>query len=177
MHRIYIVLVLLLAIAGLGSPHAQGQSLTPFVVSSAGGAFTASSGITLMATVGEMSAVSTYVNNGGILTQGFEQPGNQTQTFVEALPSDFATVSVYPNPSAGLFHVRLGDAGMEAASFSVFSALGREVFSGKVPATPVVAGEVLFEVPLRGLQSGTYLLEIRSASRVLIAKQLLHLIL
>lgn len=168
--------VLLFAFAGLGPPDAYTQSLSSFVISPAGGIASSSTGVSLSATVGEMSAVATIQSGSFILTQGFGQPEGGPTTRIESQVPENVSIAVYPNPSSGRFRVQiLGNTG-DGAVISIFSVLGVVVHQGYIPAATGTNHVVTYELPLQGLYPGTYLLQIRTASAQVITQRYLHII-
>ncbi len=95
-------LLLLLLSAGF-SVHSQ--SLTPFVVASAGDFYTNNvANASLSFTVGELAIVETFTAQGNILTNGFQQPQIELVGLDE---SDFALeFVVFPNPANQVLNFR-----------------------------------------------------------------------
>lgn len=82
------------------------QSVTPFVTSTAGDFFlNPSANASLSFTVGEMTMVETFFNQGHFLTQGFQQPQVQAISVEDA--ADFwEEFVVFPNPASDFLNVR-----------------------------------------------------------------------
>lgn len=76
--KIYLYYLAILAVLPLHNTRIIAQSLTPQVVASGGGSFTAG-GYTLDFTIGEPT-VTTLIAGSSILTQGFQQPNAQSGT-------------------------------------------------------------------------------------------------
>jgi hypothetical protein len=72
------------------------QSVTPFVIASAGDFFI-SSNAQLSWTLGEV-VTSTFIDGNSILTQGFQQ-NTYVITFITEVSENTFNVSVYPNPA------------------------------------------------------------------------------
>jgi len=67
-------------------------------------------------------------------------------------------ITLYPNPVRGAV---LNIAGTEEATYKIISLLGQEVAKGKVDNATV---------PVSGIQSGTYLLEITSKGQTVVKR-------
>jgi hypothetical protein len=76
----------------------RSQTLSPTVVASAGG-FVQNSASSLSYTIGEMTMVQTFSNNGNILTQGFQQPDEKLSTMLASAPTGADLFMLYPNPA------------------------------------------------------------------------------
>jgi hypothetical protein len=88
--------VFAMALVSLGI---SAQSLTPTVIASTGG-FSSNANGSLSYTVGEMTMVQTFSANNNILTQGFQQPNNDTLVgILEVTQDEFGSFVVYPNPA------------------------------------------------------------------------------
>ena len=96
MKKLYFVLAIAVSSLGLSA-----QSLSPQVIASTGGyTYNSTNGTSLSYTVGEMTMVQTFSANGNILTQGFQQPTNDTITgLIDITQDDFGSFVVYPNPA------------------------------------------------------------------------------
>jgi len=92
-----IKILLLWTFVMLLSISINAQSLSPRVISSAGGFFAGGSA-TLSVTVAEMTMVQTFVQPANILTQGFQQP-EQFTTAIEENDNIAGEVSIFPNPT------------------------------------------------------------------------------
>ena len=83
----------------------KAQTLSPTVISSSGGFYSAGN-TTLSFTVAEMTMVQTFMQPNNMLTQGFQQPEliSDTTGVIESIkPSE--EVLIYPNPTNGQFNV------------------------------------------------------------------------
>lgn len=82
------------------------QSLTPFVVASAGDYFVnTTANASLSFTIGEMAMVETFQSTNNILTQGFHQPEEQ-QVAIGDGAEYINEFHVFPNPATDHLNVR-----------------------------------------------------------------------
>lgn len=131
------------------------QQLTPSVISASGGFFTAAPGM-LSFTIGEMTAVETFVSPTGFLTQGFQQPWD-FKTAVHDFPNGQFAWTIYPNPSNGLFTCMTETDADRKIQLEVYDLLGQRVtsktFDQHVPvySTPL---------DLRNCASGIYMISL-----------------
>src|SRR6266542_2669033 len=98
------------------------QSFSPTVIGSAG-TYASSSGGSMAWTIGEIM-VETYSGTNNFFTQGFHQPDSVTITVVPNY--SFSTISVYPNPTSGIFFIDL-PAASGNYSIELFDAQGKLV--------------------------------------------------
>lgn len=84
---------------------------------------------------------------------------------VTSIESDLKAsgLSVFPNPSAGIFNIRLADA-IQKASYEVYSVVGQKIISGNV-----VGSEAMLD--LAGQSAGIYLLKLTTGTKV-VTKQI-----
>ena len=108
------------------SLNAGAQSLSPKVVSSSG-EFYSNASAQLSFTVGELAAVTTLSTATNFLTQGFQQTFDFSTAVFVIEEKDFL-ISVFPNPSAGLFFIKINSHEIISISFSVYDMLGRKIF-------------------------------------------------
>ena len=77
---------------------------------------------------------------------------------VEALNLEMTTekggITVYPNPSNGVFQVNLSETNLETVQMNVFSAMGKQVKSMEIPFSPNL------EMDLREFPTGIYYLQV-----------------
>lgn len=106
----------------------QGKSQNVF--GSVGGEGQAGS-MNVQYTVGETS-VTTVENDSTLLTQGFHQP-NLTVTALEAafLPG---TLTVFPNPTAGVINVQFADIPLENIVIVLFDLAGKQLLTAQANA-------------------------------------------
>jgi hypothetical protein len=150
--------------------NSSAQSLTPTVVASSGGFFSNASGM-LSETVGELAAVTTLTSANNFLTQGFQQPSDFSTSVLTNVTSDFS-LSVFPNPSEGIFNVVVHSTKDETLQLTVYDMLGKKIFqfedflsAGKnilrFDMTQRIAGiyllECLFTNPVSGKQNRTHI--------------------
>ncbi len=86
-----------------GTLFCSGQTLSPNVISPAGG-FTSGSSGSLSSTTGEMTMVATFTAGSIAITQGFQQADNHTVA-VEPIEKNESAISIGPNPSTGILNV------------------------------------------------------------------------
>ncbi len=104
------------------SSWAHAQSISPFVISSAGGEGE-SGEMTIQWTLGEMM-IETFDANDMILTQGFHQP-HLIVTSVDEIPGHDICIDAYPNPTDNHVHIRLNDGEYADMHYSLFDSNGR----------------------------------------------------
>ena len=135
------------------SLNAGAQSLSPKVVSSSG-EFYSNASAQLSFTVGELAAVTTLSSASNFLTQGFQQ----TYDFSTAVPvieeKDFS-VSVFPNPSQGIFFIKINSPEIISIAFSVYDMLGRKIISSE----KFSGMDLIIPLDLSHSITGMYLLE------------------
>jgi hypothetical protein len=153
MNKLIVVLGMLLL-----SANVNGQSLSPFVVASAGDFFlNTQANASLSFTVGEMSMVQTFQNQGHFLTQGFHQP----ETNLVGMDEEdmFYEFVIFPNPaSADLnFRYRLRHPGL--VHMRLINMNGVQVLESYEDRYGSGQTEDAFDV--RGLAQGMYFLEVR----------------
>jgi hypothetical protein len=100
----------------------------------------------------------TYTSTNNNLTQGFHQPFG---LIVSGIPGSFAFgPAVYPNPTAGLVFINMGNMPPGEYSIQLFDALGKKV-SGIV----ALGGDPApFSVQTEKFANGIYLLRVSSAN-------------
>jgi len=130
------------------------QSLSPTVVASSGGFFSSASGM-LSETIGELAAVTTLTSAGNFLTQGFQQPSDFS-TGIAIVESEDISLSVFPNPSEGLFNVVVHTAKDETLQLTLYDMLGKKIFQS---VNILSAGKNILQLDLTQLIAGIYLLE------------------
>ena len=100
------------------------QSLERSVVASSGDFFS-TTGAQLSWTLGQPTAVETFTNSTGTLTQGFHQSDFST-SIIEDLPISL-TLTVFPNPSTGEFNFKMNAFEDGAVQMQIFDLSGRLV--------------------------------------------------
>jgi hypothetical protein len=132
----------------------QAQSLSPTVVSTAGGYASAGS-VKLSYTIGEMSAVSTLKKGAYILTQGFEQADiDQTNALLAQEKDAQDALVVYPNPATNFFYIGYTTPEMGLIKISLYDdkgALVADLNQSKVDGTNHVD-----KIDCTALAAGTY---------------------
>src|ERR1017187_110562 len=94
---------------------AKAQSVSPFVIASSGGYFSNAT-FSVSSTFGEMTMVETFSDGNNFLTQGFQQPFNNT-TGISSIIPESDSYSIFPNPSNGNFMLTYHYASSGSASF------------------------------------------------------------
>lgn len=127
----------------------QAQTLSPEVISSAGGKMQSST-ISLDWTLGEM-AVTRWNTPSGFTTEGFHQPVLQ----VNLLPEySSPKVSIAPNPVQSILNVRVNEAPQKNLFAQLVDVQGRVL----VQRTNLGLGNT--ELNLNNLPAGTYFLQV-----------------
>ena len=130
------------------------QTLSPQVISSSGGFYSGASA-TLSVTVAEMTMVQTFSQPNNILTQGFQQP-EQLTTAIQENEMAIGDVSIYPNPSNGLFVVDYNATSGGDYMVRIFDMTGQVVFSQSYSAG---VGQNSIHIDMSRYRQGIYLLE------------------
>jgi hypothetical protein len=147
--------ILMLFAATAISICSHSQSLSPAVVSSAGGYFNSSSA-TLSYTVAEMTMVQTFTSANNILTQGFQQPIDLTVGMTEnSLPAN--NVLVFPNPTSGLFALSYVSSGSKNDMIKIYDLVGQVVLTKILDND---AGSKIVNLDISKFSEGVYLLEL-----------------
>lgn len=134
---------------------AGAQTLTPTVVASSGGFFSNPSGM-LSEAVAELAAVTTLTSTNNFLTQGFQQPSADFSTTVEPIVSEDFSLSVFPNPSEGIFNLVIHSDADETFRLSVYDIIGKKIISAE---NFLSRGKNIFRLDLSNRIAGIYLLE------------------
>lgn len=159
--RIFLAMTCIL----LALQNAKTQSLSPSVVASSGGFFTAPAGM-LSETVGELAAVNTLSSFGYFLTQGFQQPSDFNVSVAE-LENSGIHLSFYPNPNNGTFSFFISSASIERVTVCVYDMTGRSIFQMDIETGPE---KKEFPVNLNEAASGFYFLGITTVQKSIIRK-------
>lgn len=147
-------LFLLIAILGFTS-FIHAQTLSPTVVSSAGGYFTSASG-SLSFTVAEMTMVQTFTTAGNILTQGFQQPEDMSVSIQET-PTVSGEIMIYPNPTSGNFTLSYVSNENSETTINLYNLVGQVVLSKTVSQ---VKGLNTVNFDISSFSQGIYMLEL-----------------
>jgi hypothetical protein len=133
------------------------QSLSPMVISSSGGFYSAG-GNTLSVTVAEMTMIQSFIQSANMLTQGFQQPEQLTTAIAEneVMQGD---VSIYPNPSNGQFNISYNTLNGGDYSVRIFNGIGQVVFDQSYGAAP---GPNITSFDIGQFRQGIYMLELRT---------------
>jgi hypothetical protein len=134
----------------------QSQTLSPTVVSSAGGYYTSASG-SISFTVAEMTMVQTFTTAGNILTQGFQQPEDLNVGIEETTPID-GNIVLYPNPTNGAFSMQFNADESAERVISVYNSIGQIVLQKTIQQ---IAGVNKVDFDLSSFSQGMYMLEIQ----------------
>ena len=133
--------------------NSAGQSLSPTVVASSGGFFSNPSGM-LSETAGELAAITTLASASNFLTQGFQQTFdfNTAAPDIEAAGFSF---SVFPNPSSGIFFIRVISSEPLSISIAVYDVPGKKIIS----SLEMYESNSIVPLDLSRCITGMYLLE------------------
>ncbi len=134
------------------------QTLSPVVISSSGGFYSAG-GNTLSVTVAEMTMVKTFTQPSNILTQGFQQP-EQLTTSVQENQAVQGEVVVYPNPSNGQFNISYNALNDGDYMVKIYNMVGQVVFDQTYGGT---FGSNIISLNIGQFGQGIYMLELRSS--------------
>ncbi|MCX6290756.1 MAG: T9SS type A sorting domain-containing protein [Bacteroidetes bacterium] len=145
--------------------HARSQTLSPSVLASSGGYYTAS-GYSLSSTVAEMTMVTTVSSGSFILTQGFQQPEDFGVRVAE-LPQE-SGVTLFPNPNHGSLALLMNLQKDADVLVKVFDAIGREVYFDKFKH---VTGINQYSLDLSSLTDGMYWIEVLAEKQ---SQELIH---
>lgn len=145
-----LLLLFLLA----GSCALWAQTIPRQVISTAGGQVVSGS-VMLSFTVGQAGPVDAVAPAAFYITQGYQQ-GDELWVSIRNNPVIYNAVSVYPNPSNGIFNLKgtLPVAG--GFDFSVFDMNGALLLSGS--SSTVNSGEIDESIDLGQFASGYYTL-------------------
>ncbi len=132
------------------------QSLTPFVVASAGDYFVnTTANASLSFTVGEMAMVETFQNTNNILTQGFHQP-EEAQVNIGEGADYINEFHVFPNPASDHLNVRYRLAFPGQVTLSLVNLSGVEVLP--IYEDRYIGGLHEDQLQLERLSQGMYVL-------------------
>jgi hypothetical protein len=135
------------------------QSISPSVISTAGGLASSESG-SLSYTIGEMAMIETFSTKANVLTQGFQQPWD----FITAIddPASSIGIAVYPNPASGFFYVHLQSTLYAEAQLTVTNVLGSQIFHELVD---ISTGSVVHRINTAHLPAGIYVLAVKGLNQ------------
>jgi hypothetical protein len=143
---------LLLLLSLISFEVVRSQAVTPEVIASSGSHFSGG-GIELSWTLGEV-AIETVGGSSAQLTQGFHQPF----AIVNGIEEESETLlSVYPNPTNGILHVRSEKKDLPIEFIRIFS------IQGQLLATPAYTNN---QVDISFLAAGIYILKIQSGQHI-----------
>jgi len=133
--------------------HAQ-QSIT-----TVGGNYAGSSG-SVSYTLGQIDYISTK-NNSGETNAGVQQPYEiQVISSLQFDVNSDLHFSLYPNPTDEYVIIKIKNYDLKKLNFSLYNAEGKMLRNQEIKDNETI-------VPLDGLRSGTYLLEITNAHKVI----------
>ena len=135
----------------------KAQTLSPSVISSSGGFYSAG-GNSLSFTIAEMTMVQTFAQPTNILTQGFQQPELLTVSIAEneVLLGD---VLIFPNPTSGAFNISYNVKNDGKYLVRIYDMLGQVVFSQSYAAR---LGLNTIKIDISQYSQGLYMLELSS---------------
>jgi len=149
--KLSVMLFALFFISGL----LQSQTLSPTVVSSAGGYFTSASA-SLSFTVAEMTMVQTFTTAGNILTQGFQQPEDMSVSIPETSTVS-GEIMIYPNPTNGNFTLSYVSNENSETTIRLYNLVGQVVQSKTVSQ---IKGLNTVNFDISSFSQGIYMLEL-----------------
>ncbi|MEI6853874.1 MAG: T9SS type A sorting domain-containing protein, partial [Bacteroidota bacterium] len=133
------------------------QTLSPVVISSSGGFYSAG-GNSLSVTIAEMTMVQTFTQPSNILTQGFQQP-EQLTTSVAEIEAMQGEVAVYPNPSNGQFNISYNALNDGDFMVMIYNMVGQVVFDQTYGGS---FGSNIISLNIGQFGQGIYMLELKS---------------
>src|SRR5678815_1215657 len=145
MKKLYAIILFIYSMS------AGAQSTTPTVVASSGGFFSNTAGM-LSFTVGELAAVTTLSSANNYLTQGFQQPSD-FGVYVPPIKDENFSVSVYTNPSTGLFNLSITTSNSMHLELSLYDLLGQKIMGAQQNLS---RGKNLIPVDLHKQITGMY---------------------
>jgi hypothetical protein len=158
MKKLYFVFAIAVSTLGLNA-----QSLSPTVIASTGG-FSSNANGSLSYTVGEMTMVQTFSAGGNILTQGFQQPTNDSVPvgLLDVTQDDFGAFVVYPNPAVD--NVMMGFQMPQAGrvTIALYDMLGQKV--SDIYAGNYENGKVTGQANVSGLAGAMYFMTLTFVS-------------
>ena len=130
--------------------------------------------LTMSATVGQ-TASAVFSIGSFTLTQGFQQPDDSTSVGTETLTQIRIDYSVWPNPTSGLFTVKIWLDQPAELGLQLHNAAG-QLLRELTKTAPLPVGETAHEFKIDDLPAGSYWLELmeksgRSARTLAILKQ------
>lgn len=137
----------------------HGKQTYPELITSTGADYI-NQNIQLSWSIGEIIS-ETYDQSGKQLTQGFQQPGKETQTGLEKQPTLDNHILVYPNPAKGKIYLRT-DQSLYKHQYRIYDALGKLVYSGEIVTTDNT-------VDITHIPSGMYFMKIYSREKNLLS--------
>jgi hypothetical protein len=132
---------------------ARAQSLSPEVIATDGN-FYSSSNASLSWTLGEV-ATETYTSTNNHLTQGFQQPEVIITSVDEAAAG--VSVSIYPNPSAGMLSIKISSAETRTLDMQVLDMSGKLISKREEAMSK---GDQTVSIDLTHLAAGQYMLQV-----------------
>ena len=151
-----IKILLLWTFVMLLSISINAQSLSPRVISSAGGFFAGGSA-TLSVTVAEMTMVQTFVQPANILTQGFQQP-EQFTTAIEENDNIAGEVSIFPNPTNSNINISFNAAFGGLCEIKLYNMVSQVVYTESFDA---ISGGNTIRLDLSSFRQGVYMLQMK----------------
>lgn len=149
--KFYLVMFSAMLLCGI----VRSQSLSPTVISSAGGFYTSGSAM-LSFTVAEMTMVETFTSTNNMLTQGFQQPEDLSVDIPET-PVYSGDVMIYPNPTSGQFMLTYTSNSNTDNTIRLYDLLGQVVLSKSV-SQQTGSNTVIFDIG--AFSQGIYMLEL-----------------
>ena len=156
MKKIYLMMALLPSLICSSDISGQVAMLSPSVISSSGGFYTAGLN-TFSVTVAEMTMVETFYNSRW-LTQGFQQPLPDTITdFIIEAGGSGMDMSLFPNPASTQLHISFGTEFSSGIRFLIYDMIGQKVMSFRIDKLSAKKSETF---DISRLAAGMYLITV-----------------
>ncbi|RYE25192.1 MAG: T9SS type A sorting domain-containing protein [Sphingobacteriales bacterium] len=127
MKRVFLIGLPLLLI----SAYIRGQSITPSMYNSAGGATKIGTN-TYEWSVGEMTLVHTATSSNIIVTQGLLQPMPRNTTAIQTPIALYENLQVYPNPTSGIVYLQYNLPATGNMKYSLLDVTGKLIQNNQV---------------------------------------------
>jgi hypothetical protein len=143
----FLILIVIFISLGL---NVKSQSVTPFVIASAGSYFV-SANAQLSWTLGEV-ITSTFISGNSILTQGFQQ-NNYVVIAINEFSDNPFKIDVYPNPSSRFINIQWANIEQMDLLFEIINNQGVCIIKKIINSS-----ENQLEIDLNNFSNSTYIL-------------------
>ena len=156
-----------LFILSIGAITVAAQSLSPTVLSSAGN-YHNSGGVSLSWTTGELM-IQTFQADSVKLTQGFHQSDISVTTAIDEMSEFAMNAEVYPNPVRQRLTIDFENMVDQTIHLKLVSVTGNTILQREIanPSTQL-------RINLSGINSGTYMLEVKAKNKRKVFKIVKH---